>query len=434
MGKRIGFVLLVLALSVSMLFANGSGETQSKKISVWSGYPEMEPFYKHVAEQFNETHPDVEIEITTLSLREYEQKLSATVPSGTAGDIIETSIAQARIYEEAGLLPENPANVNAFVEAEGRYGNLVMRDTMCNGKRYGVPIFQGRTALYYNKDYFAEAGFTEPPKTFDEMYEMSKKLAKYDEKGNLVRSGHSLRLSGQGSGTAEKFWFFLYPMGATIIEEGKTPGTWHAGYNNEGGYKALKFYIDGVFKDNFDDQRVKHDTEAFELGFTAMYFRESNVIGDIAQKVPDLNYGTAVVPKDVRWGRITNVNYLYVSQSCKNADLAWEYILLCNSDDNQRWLLDNIGWLPVRKDVDLSPVLEKNPAYGAFVFTDDEYDEFAPPALACFDEIETKLAERIIAAFLDSSLLDNEAGMKKVLEDAAAETNAILKRNNVFGE
>ncbi|MCF0261590.1 MAG: extracellular solute-binding protein [Sphaerochaetaceae bacterium] len=434
MSKKLVIVLLVLVAAVSMVFASGSTEAKPEKLTVWSGYPEMEPFYKYVAEQFKQTHPNVEVEITTLSLREFEQKLAATIPSGTASDIFETSIAQSKIYSEAGLLPANPDYVNEFVEKEGRYGSLVMRDTVTNGKRYGVPIFQGRTALYYNKDYFAEAGITEPPKTFEEMYEMAKKLAVYDEKGNLVRSGHSLRLSGQGSGTAEKFWFVLYPMGATILEEGKVAGTYHAGYNNEGGYKALKYYIDAVFKDNWDDQRVKHDTEAFELGFTAMYFRESNVIGDIAQKVPDLNYGTATVPSDVRWGRITNINYLYVSNTCKNQELAWEYILLCNTDENQAWLLENVGWLPVRQDVDLSAVLEKQPAYAAFVYTDDTYEEFAPNPISCFDEIETKLAERIVAAFLDGSLLDNEAGMKKVLQDAADETNAILKRNNMYGE
>ena len=38
------------------------------------------------------------------------------------------------------------------------------------------------------------------------------------------------------------------------------------------------------------------DADAFERGQTAMFIRESWVIGDIAAKAPDLNYATTTLP------------------------------------------------------------------------------------------------------------------------------------------
>ncbi|MDD2231709.1 MAG: sugar ABC transporter substrate-binding protein [Sphaerochaetaceae bacterium] len=436
--RKLFLVALVLLVALQMGFAKGSSESASESkpqtITLWSGYPEMEPFYKQAAEKFKETHPNVTIEIVSHPLREFEQKLSATIPSNTVADIIEVSVYANQKFIEAGLIPEDEGEVLDFVKADGRFSDFAIANDSYNGKIYGVPLFQGRTALYYNTDMFAEAGITEPPTTFEEMYEDAKKLAKYDSAGNLTRSGHSLRLSGQGSGVAEKFWFVLYPMGGTFIEEGKTAGTYHAAYNNDAGRKALTYYIDAVYKDHWDDQKIKHDAESFELGQTAMFFRESWVIGDIASKAPNLNYATAPVPKDARWGRITNIENLYVTKASKNPDLAWEFVLSLLSEENQRWMFENVGWLPCRNDIDISDIIERHPQFAAFTYTDPDYDEYGYLPIAAFDEVITKLAERLVTAFLDSSLEGNDAAIAKTISDAANETNEILKRYNLYGE
>ena len=51
------------------------------------------------------------------------------------------------------------------------------------------------------------------------------------------------------------------------------------------------------------------DADAFERGQTAMFIRESWVIGDIAAKAPDLKYATATLPR----GSIGAPVNLYVS-------------------------------------------------------------------------------------------------------------------------
>ena len=111
----------------------------------------------------------------------------------------------------------------------------------------------------------------------------------------MTRSGISLRLSGQGSGIAEKFRFVLEPAGGSLIV--KTPsGKWHNGFDNEAGRAALQFYVDAVQKDKVDDPKIQHDADAFVAGTTAMLFREAWVIGEIQQKNPSLDYGVVPIP------------------------------------------------------------------------------------------------------------------------------------------
>ncbi len=96
-------------------------------------------------------------------------------------------------------------------------------------------------------------------------------------------------------------------------------------------------------------------------------------------------------------------------------------------------MLDEIGWVPIRqKGFDSSAVVAKKPQLKAFLSYADSIERYNYEPIAEFDEIMTKLAERLSAAYLDDKLVDNQAGMQKVLEDAAKETNDILRRANRF--
>ena len=177
---------------------------------------------------------------------------------------------------------------------------------------------------------------------------------------------------------------------------------------------------------------MRRDAEAFQLEATAMFFRESWVIGDIAQRAPHLQYETALVPSDVRWGRIANMQNLYVTRSAKHPEVAWDFVLFMVSDDMQRWMFDNIGWLPSRMDVDYSEILNRKPQFRAFLDIPPGYEEYSYIPLAEFDEVLTRFAERLITAFQDSSLANNPAGIARVMAEAAEETNNILRRAGLY--
>ena len=411
--------------------AGGAIGTGSKTLAVWSGYPEMKPYYERVAAEFIKTRPDVKVEILTHPLREFEQKLSATIPAKTVADIIEISVYANQKFIEAGLMPKNPDAMTAFAKENYPAFNIKLQ-TDDKGNTYGLPLFWGSSAIYYNKKMFAEAGITAPPKTMDEMEQAAIKLAKRDG-NNLTRAGFSFRKSGGGSGIAEKWWIMAYPHGATILEEVGT-GKFRAGYNNDGGVRTLQRYIDGIHKHKYDSMNLKADAEGFQLQQEAMFQRETWVIGDIAKKAPDLEYDAFQIPSDKRSGLLVGGSNLYITGGAKDPQLAWEFIQESQKQDHLLFMLDNIGWVPLRqKGFDSSSVIAKKPQFKSFLSYPDSFEKYNYQPIAEFDEIMTKLAERLSASYLDDKLVDNKAGMQKVLDDAAKETNDILKRANRLG-
>jgi multiple sugar transport system substrate-binding protein len=410
-----------------------AGGGKPVKLSIWGGYPEMEPWYKKVTEAYTKEHPNVTFDIVTQELRSFEQKLSATIPSDTAADIIESSSYIVK-FIEPGLIQPVPDAVAQWNNVAGRYDPAVLNELTYQGKQYGVPLFVGQTALYYNTDYFKEAGLTKPPETLDELLTYAQKLAKTDASGKLTRAGVGMRLFGAGSGVAEKFLFQLWPNGGDIIVQ--TPdGKWKNGYDNEAGRKTLQWYIDALYKYKVDDPNLKRDAEGFELGQSAMFMRESWVIADAKKNAPNLKFATAPVPKGAeRWGHITQGISHYVPRSNKNADVAWDFIQFAQKPEFEQDLLRNVGWLPSRHDVDYQPVLKDIPEYAGFVFADPNYKAWVTPSQPFFDEVETKMAERLITLFTDKTLVDNPDGIAKAIKDMAAETDSILDKAGVLAK
>ena len=426
---------LLIAFGVPAPAGTPAATEFSGELSLWSGYPEMAPLYEKIIADFQAKYPKVKVSYLTHPLREYEQKLAATIPTDTGPDVFEGSLYANLKFIEAGLLPEAPAAV--LDQTKGMHDSFLVDYNTIKGKRYGIPFFEGRPAIFYNKDCLKEAGLREPAadKAMDwaTFIQYAQKTAKRDAAGKVTRSGLSLRLSGAGSGIAEKFWIIGMPHGLEALSQNKD-GKWKAAYNTEAGQKTLQMHIDMLYKWKTDSHDIKHDAEAFELGTSCMFQRETWVIGDIAKKAPNLNYGTMPLPKDTDWKYLRNSFSLYVARSTKNPALAWEFVQFMIRPENQKFMLDRVGWLPSRKDVDYSEVFAKKPAFKAFLVADPAYKSTGTPRIGVFDEIWTKLAERLTTMYLDKGLLDNPAGMKKALDAAAAETNTILKREKLYGE
>lgn len=421
--------LLICLMLVAGIF--GVASAQKVQLSIWSGYPEMVLFYQQVAADYMKENPNVQITVLANPLREHEQKLSAAIPSNTAADIVEASSYVMRKFIDAAWINPNPNDIDAFLQG-GLFGDFYVNDLTVDGKTYGLPLFQGRQVMFYNVGMFREAGLPGAPTTWDEVIEYSQKLAQYNDKGELTRSGISLRKSGGGSGVAEKWRFWLYPAGGEIVEE-VSPGKWRNGYDNEAGRQALTLYIDLLHKYNVDDFKTRADSDGFVLESHAMFTRESWVVGHMAQYAPDVEYATAPLPVNERAGTISNLVNMYVTKSSKNPDVAWDFLEFMFKPEYQRLMLSEVGWFPCLA-ADYEDILEAVPQYRAFLEMPEGFELYGIPPLACFDEIQTKLAERLISAFMDPSLVDNPEGIAKVLAEAAAETDAILRENGVYAD
>lgn len=428
--SRVGNAAMLTTVATGVLLAGMSGAF-AQTVTVLSGYPELAPFYEHVAEQFKETHPNVTIDVQAIPLREHERRVALGLSSGSAGAVVvELNGATASRYIENQLFNATPDDVGDFTRDTNNFGEFFVDAVTFEDGVYGVPLFRGQSALFYNVDMFEEAGLDGPPQTMAEYTDYAEALTKRDASGNIDVSGWSLRLSGGGQGIAEKFWINMFQFDGGMMIEEVTPGKYRINLNNEAGRAALGQYLDNIHTAKTVAVESPADAEAFEREQTAMFIRESWVIGDIASKAPDLNYATAPLP----YGAIGLPVNLYVSAEGDAERAAWDYVLATNEPDNLVWLLENVGWLPNRHNVDYTPVTEAEPAFAAFVDYPEGYAFFTLPALAPSEEVLTRIAAQLVNAFAMPELAGDEEAIGNFLQGAEDEANQILRREGLLAE
>jgi multiple sugar transport system substrate-binding protein len=404
--------------------ANACGDAPIT-LNIWGGYPEMDAVYKKAGEAYTALHSNVSFTIFSTDLRGFEQKLTTALPSNTGGDVVIRTANFLSRFIDQGLLAPVPADLEAFVKG-GAYSDTVITDSSYKDKVVGVPIFSSGTALYYNKDYFAEAGLSGPPTTMDQIWDYAKKLAKVDGSGNVTRSGISLRLSGQGSGVAEKFWILLLQSGHELVKE-TSAGHYAADYNGPDGVALFEHYVDAL-RDKIDSPNIDHDAKAFETKVTAMFAREPWVVAEIATAAPDLvgHYGSISLPV----GDLGGTETMYVPTSAPNAACSWDFIRFLTAPEQQLTIPPIAGWLPSRKDLDLTAFLAANPGYEGFLKKPDGMKVSLTPPISEFDELETKLATHLVDAYADyANLAGKPDKIQTMLNTWADETNQILATN-----
>ena len=105
--------LLTSVLGAGLLAATTGANAQS--IRVWSGYPELAPFYEHVAEGMKAEYPDISVTVEAIALREHERRVALGITSGESAEVLELATSIAARYLENDLLATPPADVAAFV-------------------------------------------------------------------------------------------------------------------------------------------------------------------------------------------------------------------------------------------------------------------------------------------------------------------------------
>ncbi|HUV08477.1 MAG TPA: extracellular solute-binding protein, partial [Spirochaetia bacterium] len=342
-----------------------------------------------------------------------------------------TSHLLTQKFAEDGWLDPIPDNLMGWLKENF---DQVYRDSFTNkGKVYGLSDVHGFQILFHNLDHYKEVGLAAPPSTMDELMSHARKLVKFDAQKNMVRSGVSLRISGGGSGVAEKFNIFLFANGGAVMEPAG-PGKWKANFANEAGYKAFNFYMEALHKYKVDSYEVKHDEEAFLLGNTSQFNRETYVIGNAVKRAPQMNYGIAQAVKGTQRATNLNLDGWIVASSGKNKDAAWDFAKYLNKDKYLVMMMRDVGWICTRSGVDYSEVYAKEPHFKQALDRPKDMKLIMHPPAVSNNEVFTKFASRLVEAYADASMLDNRDKIMKFLKEASEEVNQILKAGNEYGE
>jgi multiple sugar transport system substrate-binding protein len=133
-------------------------------LTYWNGFtgPD-EPAVKALVAQFNQTHPDITIQMSIMPWDVFYEKLLPAFAAGNGPDIVAMDTQQLPQY----------ATKNVFAPLTSYYGNsaddtsalvsAAVSGTKVNGTEYAVPANFAPLMLYWNKTLFARAGLSGPP-------------------------------------------------------------------------------------------------------------------------------------------------------------------------------------------------------------------------------------------------------------------------------
>jgi multiple sugar transport system substrate-binding protein len=264
----------------------------------------------------------------------YEQLEEKIITSAQAGsyDVVLSDGPFTAKFAKAGIIKEVPA-LSAADQKDIFAGALLSCAYM--GKIWGMPWLNDCKYLFYNKKMLKDAGFTNPPKTWDELLAQAKVMK---SKG-LVK--YPIAWSwAQAEALMCDYTILSAAFGGAMFDKNGNPTL-----TADGNKRALDFMVktlsEGVTNPNsleFLEDNVlatfANGDAAFGLNWTYMYggatdAEKSKVVSDV---------GVALIPGSDKAvsATVNGGQPLSISAGSKQEKAAWQYILYMAGKDFQK--------------------------------------------------------------------------------------------------
>lgn len=335
--------MLVVVLLLSSIA--GAAKKTNLEVWVWGGQP-----WEALWQEFQDSHPDIGLKFLPLTggFDERKQKLLTAVVGGMAPDVIlvdRFEASQWAAFDTLMPLDElmEKADFDRSVYIEPTIQEAVFP---WDGKTYALPFSTDCRVIYWNKAIFRDAGL-EPdvfPVTWEEQFELNKKLGVMDDKGNVQRVGFAV-VEGLGANGGE--WALGWSNGGEYMTEQSTKVT----LNDPKLVETLQWLVDmtdasgGVEKiSSFKGTWGAETQTPFFVGKIAATLTGTWEFGNIARYAPDLEVGvTPIYRRDAYQadGSLIPISFagghaMAIPKGAKNVDAAFTFISWVAGLEGQR--------------------------------------------------------------------------------------------------
>ena len=212
--------------------SDGSSSGESVELNLYYWDESFNDAMAQIVADFESTHENIKINLTTIPWGEYWTKLQTALPTDSGPDIFWCNYMYSLEFIPNNLmLPVDTTNVDT-----SQYVAEALDMLSSDGKLYAVPFMLDSVAMVYNKDMFDAKGIAYP--TADWTWEDLRATAAALTDDSTY--GYCLDYQSQ-MGTFN----FLLQNGVTVYEEdGLTPN-----FNSDAAKEAFNFQYDLVFTD-----------------------------------------------------------------------------------------------------------------------------------------------------------------------------------------
>lgn len=197
----------------------------------------------------------------------YRIKLLQDIAAGNMADVAFVDGSWLPEFEAIGALV--PLTKWFVPEIQDKFLDFAIDGATFDGELKAIWFHTGSSGLYYRKDLLSEAGYTQPPATWNELMEVAKKLT-VDTNGDGIIDRYGFSYPGMKHvvTTFTMYPFFWGNIGAEMTRDGKV--SFGEGSDKEAMIKTVNF-----LEDLIKDGAATPDAPA--LSFIEI---ESNFIGD----------------------------------------------------------------------------------------------------------------------------------------------------------
>ncbi len=300
--------------------------------------------------KFNQSQDRVEVVgVFQQNYDGVQQKFQAALVGGDVPEIVQMEIHATPQFAASGAL--TPLEEFYANDPDFNFDDLVpatLLNQRWEGKLYAMPINRSTPLLYYNKQLFRDAGLDpeKPPRTWQEVREMAKKLTKVENGETTV----------YGFIPMSSWWYFesmAWSNGGEIMNNDLSTVSFA-----EAGAEPVQIWADMIHTDKSartftGDKAGEQQQQLFIQGRAAMVLNSTADLGRYYRDIKDFEFGTAFLPMmeghehAVPTGGAAAAIPVAVPQEMKQA--AWEFIKWWISTEQAAFWSKNTGYFPVRQ-------------------------------------------------------------------------------------
>lgn len=383
--KKMLSLLLCVAMLVTTLVACGSAPSESvdnsaaadentavkaepQTVSFWYYHSGDEAaVIEEAIAEYNASQDQYVVEGLSAS---DTQKLIVALGGNEAPDALFYSGIILKSLQSNGFL----ASLQPYIDADNfdlsNFTEQSMYDVTADTGAFGLPCLVSTIQMYYNIDLLESIGYTEPPKTVEEMYEMAVKATTLDAEGNIDVLGYPL--APLASARQELIYAF---GGRWWDEEGNLtpddPGileslNYNIQYRSLYGIEQTQNFVYTANTNRYTEQ------DMFFAGKQLFRFDGSWLANMVTSFGSDVNYGIAPIPAtEANPEALGSSRYetttLAIPANASNKDGAWDFLKWFSDHDNVKNLVVKTGNLPSRIDLYDDPDVLAIPAFDDFI-------------------------------------------------------------------
>lgn len=287
MRRRTAVVALGAAAAMFLTGCSGSGSGSGGDGTVTLNMvesltnPARTELIKELIADFEKQNPKIKVKLVSPPTEQADQKIQQMLQSGSGVDVLEVRDITVGPWSNNGWLYDMKKDLAGWKGWEALTDNAVSASEDAQGKQFFVPYGFYGLSLFYRTDLIKEAGFSEPPATWDDLLEQASKIHDPDKRryGYAFRggpNGHTNATAMIEAYVAEK----IDPDNGFKLKDGKTI------FSAPEALEAMQTYLK-LFKEASPKSSVSWGypemVEGFSNGSTAFLLQDPEVIATLKE-------------------------------------------------------------------------------------------------------------------------------------------------------